>query len=109
MLKKTSLLTLFIATATVVYAQKGAISQKYADEINVNSVTKHLTILDTDEFKRRDTGKTVRHKAAEYIADEFKKIRLTAPVYGSYFQPVDFIETSLQVKNFTIGDLSYQV
>src|SRR5690606_40955948 len=34
---------------------------------------------------------------------------LTAPVDGSYFQPVDLIETSLQVKNFTIGDHSYQV
>lgn len=109
MLKKTSLLTLFIATATVVYAQKGAISQKYADEINVKSATKHLTILASDEFEGRDTGKPGGHKAAEYIADEFKKIGLTAPVDGSYFQPVDLIETSLQVKNFTIGDHSYQV
>lgn len=109
MLKKTSLLTAFIAVAATTFAQSDAISKKYAQEINVESATKHLTILASDEFEGRDTGKPGGHKAAEYIANEFKKMGLDAPVNGSYFQPVDLIETSLSVSEFTINNKPYQV
>lgn len=109
MLKKISLLNLFIAAAATVCAQTDGVSKKYANEINVESATKHLTILASDEFEGRDTGKPGGHKAAEYIANEFKKIGLTAPVNGSYFQPVDLVETSLQVSDFTIENNSYQL
>lgn len=109
MLKKTSLLTAFIAVTATTFAQSDAISKKYAQEINVESATKHLTILASDEFEGRDTGKPGGHKAAQYIADEFKKLGLEAPVNGSYFQPVDLIETSLKVSEFAINNKSYQV
>src|SRR5690606_33406245 len=84
-------------------AQTNPISGRYASEITVSSATKHLAILASDEFEGRDTGKPGGLKAAEYIAQEFKKMGLIAPVNGSYFQKVPLIETKFAVEKFEIN------
>lgn len=75
-------------------------AQKYASVISLEDARKHLTILASDEFEGRETGKPGATKAAEYIAAEFKRLGLTAPVNGSYFQNVPLIETSFVVNSF---------
>jgi hypothetical protein len=75
-------------------------AQKYASVISLEDSRKHLTILASDEFEGRETGKPGATKAAEYIAAEFKRLGLTAPVNGSYFQNVPLIETSFVVNSF---------
>ncbi|HCN83471.1 MAG TPA: peptidase, partial [Sphingobacteriaceae bacterium] len=78
-------------------------AQKYASLISLEDARKHLTILASDEFEGRETGKPGATKAAEYIAAEFKRLGLTAPVNNSYFQNVPLIETSFVVNSFIVN------
>ena len=64
------------------------VQQQYAAEITPETAKAHLTILASDEFAGRGTGEPGGQKAAAYIAGEFTKLGLTAPVNGSYYQPV---------------------
>ncbi|UIR55138.1 M28 family peptidase [Sphingobacterium sp. SRCM116780] len=76
---------------------------KYANAITEESTRKHLTILASVDFEGRGTGQKGGRLATEYIANEYKKLGLTAPVGGKYFQPVSLLKNSYQVKNFTIA------
>ncbi|WP_411274779.1 M28 family peptidase [Daejeonella sp.] len=79
------------------------IAEKYARIITPKLGKKHLKILASDKFEGRETGKPGGKKAADYIAAEFKKLGLTAPVNGSYFQDVPLVETSFQVSSFNVN------
>ncbi|MDB5014467.1 MAG: hypothetical protein JWQ25_2669 [Daejeonella sp.] len=82
---------------------------KFAKRISASDAKKHLTILSSDEYAGRETGKPGAEKAANYIAQQFKKLGLQAPVNGSYFQDFPLWENVFEVKSFTINgkDLSY--
>lgn len=76
---------------------------KYAKLITPESARKHLSVLASDEFEGRETGKRGAELAANYIAKEFKKLGLKAPVKGSYFQNVELTESSFEVSKFQIN------
>lgn len=82
------------------------IARKYAAIINPDDARKHLSILASDEFEGRETGKAGATKAANYIAAEFRKLGLAAPVQNSYFQDVPLSETSFIVSSFMINGSS---
>src|SRR5690606_33320403 len=103
-----NLMFLFIGTGMLSNACAQENVQRYANEINVDSARKHLTILASDDFEGRDTGKPGGQKAANYLANEFKKLNLTAPVNNSYFQSIELIETQFQVHSFTINNKNYR-
>lgn len=79
------------------------IAEKYAAEINPKNAKKHLSILASDKFEGRETGKPGAEKAANYIVKEFKKLKLDAPVNGSYIQEVPLVETTFEVTSFTVN------
>ena len=56
-----------------------------------------MSLLASDEFEGREPGKPGADKAANYIAGEFKKLGLQAPVNGSYFLDVPLVENSTKV------------
>lgn len=82
---------------------------KFAKRISPSDTRKHLTILSSDQFEGRETGKPGAEKAANYIAKQFKKLGLQAPVNGSYFQNFPLWENVFEVKSFTVNgtNLSY--
>ncbi|MXV51074.1 M28 family peptidase [Pedobacter sp. HMF7647] len=98
-MNKKNLLFLALGLSLQTFAQS-PVAQKYAGYITAEDARKHLTILASDEFEGRETGKPGAEKAAKYIAGEFQKMGLTAPVKGSYFQDIPLIETTFEVKNF---------
>lgn len=103
-MKKTFNILLLLLGATLnVNAQLDTNAMHYASKITVESATKHLTILASDEFEGRDTGKPGGDSAAKYIAEQFKSMGLTPPVNGSYLQPVPLVETRFDVNNFEIN------
>ena len=67
----------FAATA---FAQTAAF-----DRISPESLRANVTYLASDELEGRDTPSRGLDKAADYIAEQFKKAGLD-PVNGSYFQ-----------------------
>jgi len=96
-MKKTYLIIAALAIGTYASAQKVADPTKYAGLITADDAKRHLSILASDEFEGRETGKPGADKAANYIAGEFKKLGLQAPVNGSYFLDVPLVENSTKV------------
>jgi len=80
-------------------------AQKFAKQISPKYAKKHLSILASDEFEGRETGQPGGIKAANYIAAEFKKLGLTAPVNGSYFQEVGLVESLVEAKSFVVNNV----
>lgn len=68
---------------------------KFSQTINKDNAFKHLSVLASDEYEGRETGKKGGWMAAEYIKEHFKSIGLKAPVAGDYFQPVDIVSYGL--------------
>lgn len=89
------------------FAQDPA-AQKYAAEITAKRTKKHLKVLASDKYEGRETGKRGAEMAAAYLAREFKKLKLIAPVNSSYLQDVELIETSIVVNSFEINGTKLQ-
>ena len=51
----------------------------------------HVVFLSDDSMQGRQTGSPEHRKAAEYVAEQFKKAGLKPGAGTSYLQPVDFI------------------
>jgi hypothetical protein len=102
-MKKLFLCVAAFALTACAYAQKNTDPEKYAKYISAEDAKKHLSILASDEFEGRETGKPGADKAANYIANEFKKLGLQAPVNGSYFLEVPLVENSTKI-SFTLND-----
>ena len=84
-------------------AQTDPVAVKYSSFIDTASAYKHLSILASDEFEGRETGKPGAEKAANYIAAELKRLGLVAPVNGSYFQKVGLEEKSIKFDKFLVN------
>lgn len=93
---------LFVGISLHAWAQNPT-AIKYASLLSPEDAKKHLSILASDAFEGRETGTRGAQKAADYIANEFKKIGLKAPVQGSYFQKVGLVESRFVVDKFQIN------
>ncbi len=100
--------SLVVATITVKAQKTDPVQQKYAALITAEDAKKHLSIIASDAFEGRETGKPGAEKAANYIAGEFKKLGLQAPVNGSYFLDVPLEEKSLKVTAFTVNNQPFE-
>lgn len=97
-MKKLTLCIVALSLTAGAYAQKNTGDpQTYAKYISAEDARKHLSILASDAFEGRETGKPGAEKAANYIAAEFKKLGLQAPANGSYFLDVPLTENSTQI------------
>jgi hypothetical protein len=105
-MKKTILTLSLAGLAAGVFAQQNKTAMKYAPIISAELATKHLSILASDAFEGRETGKPGAEKAANYIATEFKALGLQ-PVNGSYFMNVPLIESSFNVSAFNLGGTAF--
>ena len=76
---KTTVLALAIVVASVTLSAQPA--QRWWS---------HVEFLANDGMKGRDTGSPEHRKAAEYIADHFKRAGLKPGGTNGYFQPIRF-------------------
>jgi len=100
-MKKQSLWAVLIMGFSLSAIAQNPDAEKYAAQISVKHAQKHLKTLASDKFEGRETGKRGAEMAAAYIAGEFKKLKLQAPVNGSYFQEVPLTETTFEVSSLT--------
>lgn len=70
-MKKNTLL-FFIFLTSIVHAQVKNDAAFYAQKISANSLKKHLTILASDVFEGRETGKKGQQLAAQYLINSFR-------------------------------------
>jgi len=101
-MKKNLLFTSFIVLSFVVNAQDKKV-MKYAKTITVKDAIEKLTILSSDAYEGRETGKPGANKAAEYIKEHFVKLGLTGPVNGDYFQALDLKEKMMAQKSLALN------
>jgi hypothetical protein len=98
-----------IAFISATYAQQNPTAMKYAKVITPELAKQHLSIIASDAYEGRETGKPGADKAAHYIAEEFKSLGLKPIVNGSYFFDVPLTETSKKIllsassQSFTYG------
>ncbi len=61
----------------------------YAQSITANELKEHLYIFASDEFEGRDTGEPGQKKAAEYLKEQYKKMKIPSPMGGDdYYQEI---------------------
>jgi hypothetical protein len=71
-------------------------------EIEENSLRGHVSFLASDLLEGRDTPSRGLDIAAEYVAAQFRRAGLEAPVDGSYFQTADMLWRSQTGENFSL-------
>ncbi|WP_347160267.1 M28 family peptidase [Pontibacter chitinilyticus] len=72
------------------------VSEKYAETITADDLSKHLHIIASDSMEGRDTGSKGQKMAAEYISNHFKQEGLAGPVKtgtNPYYQTFDLEKT----------------
>jgi len=87
-------------------AQKNPDAVKFSETINKNRAYSHLSILASDEYEGRETGKKGAWMAAEYIKKQFKSFGLQGPVKDGkdpYFQKLGYASLSLSKSVFSVN------
>ena len=101
MRKLTYLLGLLVAMGLVAQ-DKTAL--KLAGTITAEDLRTHLSVLASDEYEGRETGKKGQKRAAEYISKHFQSLGFEAPVDGSYFQTFDLLQSQIGNAYFRKGE-----
>jgi len=84
-MKKNNLLFLLIFACLLSFSQsQDNNAMKFVQTIAAEDIKKHISILASDEYEGRETGKEGQKKAAQYIAARFKKIGLKSAGDSSY-------------------------
>jgi Zn-dependent M28 family amino/carboxypeptidase len=102
----------FLYTGLAVMLSMGAMAQKnpdavkFSETINKQRGYDHLSILASDEYEGRETGKKGAWMAAEYIKKQFQSFGLKGPVKGGsdpYFQKLGYASISLTKSNLVVN------
>jgi hypothetical protein len=107
-MKKIVLLVGIIGFQLTTIAQDSA-AVKFANTITAEDLHKHLSVLASDEYEGRETGKKGQKMAAEYIRAFFVNNKINPPTKDGYLQPYDIILENPTEVNLKIGQskLSY--
>jgi hypothetical protein len=98
----------FLYTSFAILLAFGATAQnktaiRFSQSITKDNAYKHLSVLASDEYEGRETGKKGAWMAADYIKAQFKNLGLTPPVNGEYFQHIDMVTYNLSKSLLTIN------
>lgn len=107
-MKKFVLCLPVLALAACSYGQQKSVPDRYARYISVADAKKHLSIIASDAFEGRETGKPGADKAAAYLSAQFKKMGLQPANNGSYYLNVPLEERSLKVAAFEVNGHSFE-
>ena len=76
-------LILLLLLPSILFSQENV---KFSESIVVEDLKTHLTILSSDYFEGRETGKKGQKMAADYIANHFKNIGIPPFKKDTYYQ-----------------------
>lgn len=86
---------LFSSALCVCFSQQIDAAKKYSSYINESDLKKNLTILASDDYLGRETGKQGQKMTAEFLSSYFKKLGCSfAPGMSGYEQYFDVIEST---------------
>ncbi len=106
-MKKSFLVSLLILT--VCAASFAQTKGKYTNLFNEAKIKADIKYISDDKFEGRAPGTKSGEAAAQYIADELKKIGVKPANNGSYFQPVSLYAVKTNPNTvLQIGDQNYK-
>jgi hypothetical protein len=79
---------------------------KYGNQVTTADLKDYLTILASDALEGRATGTRGQKMAAAFIAFHFEELGLTAPVKGSYYQPITLYSSGTPEVKFSAGGVT---
>jgi hypothetical protein len=88
--------------------ERNTVAEKYAGTITSADLRKHLTIIASDEFEGRETGRPGQKKAAKYIANEFMAMGVKPGNKDSYFQEFPLVMQNPGGVKITMNGKSYE-
>ncbi len=80
----------------------------YSKKISEDSLRQYLTVIASDEFEGRDSGKPGQKKAARYIADHFERFGLEQVADSGYYQRFYLIESAIEKAEFSVNNRSLE-
>ena len=96
---------LILAVCVTNFAQTKGKYTSLFDEVKIKSNIKYIA---DDKFEGRAPGSPSGEAAAQYIADELKRIGVKPAVTGSYFQPVSLVAVKSDPKTvLDVGGTKY--
>lgn len=111
-MKKLIIAVVLVTVVAPLWAQKNADAIKFAATITKKDLSRHLHIIAADDMEGRRTGTPGQRKAARYIAAQFKKLGLKAPVNTgqgtSYLQPFALKSTKWKETWVKVGNKQYK-
>jgi hypothetical protein len=81
-----------LLAAPPLHLAEGPEVQAALDRISADSLRGNLSFLASDALEGRETPSRGLDIAAEFIASQFRRAGLEAPVDGTYFQSADFLQ-----------------
>ncbi len=112
-MKKTFLYTGFAVMLSLnAAAQKNPDAVKFSETITKERGYSHLSILASDEYEGRETGKKGAWMAADYIKKQFKSFGLKGPVKDGtdpYFQKVGLVTNDVSGASFSVNGKAKQL
>lgn len=103
-MKKINISILLICLiANFAFSQSFDKASEYSKYIDTKDLYKHLSILASDEYEGRETGKEGQRKASEYLKNEFQKMGLVPPTDAGYKQDIELKEKVLANRKFVIN------
>jgi hypothetical protein len=104
------LLLIFSLTFHSVTAQRYTNPTKYQAVIDKESLRNNLTVLASDEYEGRETGKKGQQMAAQYIAGKFESYGLKSPEgIEGYYQKIPLVENILAQRLLEVNQTSYSL
>lgn len=108
-MKKYNLLLVLLFISQVLLAQSLNEAKKYIDFIDTKDLNKHLSIIASDEYEGRETGKAGQKLAAEYLKNNFQEIGLPPINEKGYFQKYSLVEKVLGKRLLEVNQKSFEI
>lgn len=96
-------LLILLLVNNILVAQTFENAMPFLKSIDTKDLYKHLSILASDEYEGRETGKEGQRKASNYIQNEFQKIGLIPPSSAGYKQDIALLQKVLANRKFVIN------
>ena len=110
-MKKTlvSLVVLIGFTSVLTAQTKDSVATQYSSTITAKDLKKHLSIIASDEYKGRETGRIGQKMTEKYLIDRFKEFNLLSPEGYNYKQEFEVVvekpDAHFIIDNDTVGFL----
>lgn len=108
-MKKLNLTIVLYFFIQIVFAQNLNDAKKYLNQIDTKDLNKHLSIIASDEYEGRETGKAGQKLAAEYLRNEFQELELIPLSENGFFQEFHLVEKVLGKRSLEVNQTPFEI